>query len=163
MAIWTNADGLRVKFGADEGVPARVAEYTTDADERYVEIVLDADYLPTGASIFFDEYSLPEGAQISAWGLTSPSVDFAGGTSVAITAVDKDGTSNSVTISGAITTATLNGAGSVTKLDAGAVELANSKYLNLTTVGDYSAGKSTLKVFFLIPKVETDTLVWSKA
>lgn len=161
--VWVNADGLRVKFGIDEATPARVTEYTTDADQRYVEIVVDSGYLPAGGSIFFDEYSLPKGAQISGWGLTSPSTDYAGGTSIAITAVDKDGTSNVVTISGAITTATLNGAGSVTQLDAGAAELANSKYLRLTTVGTYTAGKSTLKVFFLVPKVETDTLVWNKS
>lgn len=159
---WVNDDGLRVKFGIEEATPARVTEYATDGDERYVEIVVDADYLPTGASIFFDEYSLPAGAQITAWGLTSPSTDYAGGTSIAVSAVDKDGTSNVVAISGAVTTATLNGAGSKTYLDAAGAELANSKYLRLTTVGDYSAGKSTLKVFYLVPKVETDTLVWTK-
>lgn len=159
---WTNADGLIVKFGVEEAIPARVTEYRTDADERYVEIVVDAAYLPATGSIYFDEYSLPRGAQISAWGLTSASTDYATGTSIAVTAVDKDGTSNSVAISGAIATATLNGVGSKTFLDPAAAELANSKYINLTTVGTFSAGKSTLKVFFVIPKVETDTLVWDK-
>lgn len=160
--VWVNADGLRVKFGTEEATPARVTEYTTDGDERYVEIVVDAAFLPAAGSIFFDEYSLPKGAQISGWGLSSPSTDYADGTSIAVTAVDKDGTSNSVTITGAIAIADLNGPGSRTFLDAVGAELANSKYLRLTTVGTFSAGKSTIRVFYLIPKVETDTLVWTK-
>lgn len=160
---WVNNDGLRVKFGIEEATPARVTEYTTDGDERYVEIVVDAAYLPAGDSIFFDEYSLPKGAQISGWGLSSPSVDYADGTSIAVTAVDKDGSSNSVSITGTVAIATLNGAGSKTFLDAAGAELANSKYLRITTVGTFSAGKSTIRVFYLVPKVETDTLVWNKS
>lgn len=159
--VWVNDDGLRVKFGTEEATPARVTEITNGDNLRTVEVVLDADFLPAGGTIFFDEYVFPEGGQIEAWETVAPSEDFAGGTSIAADLVDRDGTSNSVTVTGAVAIADLNAAGERTTLDT--TILTDQKYLRLTTVGTFTTGKSVFRIDISIPKDETDTLVWDKS
>lgn len=159
MATWINADGLHVNFGPDEAGPARVTEYRTHGPKRFVEIVIDADFLPAGGSMFFDEYTLPLNGNIERLEVGPESETWAGGTSIQVNAVDRDGTSNPVAIGAAITLANLNAMATQENLD---IQLTVMKRIQLTTVGTFTTGKGTIRVFFSVPKEESDTLAWDK-
>lgn len=153
-----NADGLNVNYGPDEAGPARVTEYRTDGPRRFVEILLDADFLPAAGAITFDEYTLPLDGNIESIEAGPDSEAFVGGTSIQVAGVDKDGT-NVVNIGTAFTLTELNTSVKKADLD---IQLTAMKKIRLTTAGTFTAGKGTLRLFFSVPKEEADTLVWDK-
>lgn len=65
MGTWTNADGLRIAFGADEGVAGKAGEYRVDGQERVVECVITLTGLGTSAAIQDQFVTLPAGAFIT--------------------------------------------------------------------------------------------------
>jgi len=153
-----NADGLNVNYGPDEAGPARVTEYKTDGPRRFVEIIVDADFLPASGTMFFDEYMFYSNGNIESIEVGPESETFADGTSINVSLVDKDGSSNAVSLT-TFTLAHLNAQEQVT-LD---VQLTAMKRVLLTTVGTFTAGKATIRIFYSVPKEEADTLVWNKS
>lgn len=157
MSTWINDDGLRVRFGASEGIPARVTEYSEGGPNRLTEIVLDVAFLPASDSILLDSYSFPEGAELVSYQVQPDSEAFDGGTEIEVTLVDfADGSSNPVSVV-TLTTANLNGMDSG-NLDSVAA-LAAPKAISLDVDGTYTAGKTTVLIKWTMPKDETDTLV----
>lgn len=153
-----NADGLNVNYGPAEAGPARVTEYRTHGPKRFVEIIIDADFLPASGTIQFDEYTLPLNGNIERLEVGPETETWAGGTSIQVNGVAKDGTAV-VAIGAAITLANLNAMATQENLD---IQLTEMKKISLTTVGTFTTGKGTIRVFFSVPKEETDTLVWDK-
>lgn len=153
-----NADGLNVNYGPAEAGPARVTEYRTHGPRRFVEIMVDADFLPATGSITFDEYKLPLNGNIESIEVGPETETFAGGTSIQVSGVNKDGT-NVVAIGAVFTLTDLNTQVKQV-LD---IQLTEMKQIRLTTVGTFTTGKATIRLFFSVPKEESDTLAWDKS
>lgn len=179
MAIWTNNDGLRVRFGVDETVPAKVTEYRTHGPRRFVEILIDPLLLPTVAEnsvILDDSYTLPEGAQIEDVDIFT-SDDFTAGTGTLNIGIIKREADATITtdvdaLVVAATVAELNTGGRnvagwvgdrVANGPGAGLRLENMVWL--TWEVDTAAivgGFATVRVYFSIPKEEGDTLAWDK-
>jgi hypothetical protein len=65
MGTWTNADGLRIAFGADEAVTGKAGEYKTYGAERVVEVSIALTGLGTSAAIQDQHVTVPAGAFIT--------------------------------------------------------------------------------------------------
>lgn len=179
MAIWTNADGLRVRFGLDEAVPAKVTEYRTHGPKRFVEILIDPSLLPTVAQnsvIIDDSYTLPIGAQIEDVQILA-SDDFTAGTgTLNIGIINRYPATPDITDVDALvvaaTVAELNTGGTNTSgwigvraKNGGGAGLRLEAMAWLTWEVDTAAivgGFATVRVYFSVPKEEGDTLVWDK-
>jgi hypothetical protein len=164
MATWINNDGLRVRLGADEAGPARVTEITNGDHLRTVEVIVDADFLPGSAQtagITLDSYILPRDAAIESISVAPEVETFAssGAATIQVRLVDPDGTDPD-NLGTALSIANLNGQNSQV-LD---VKPGEKKMINLLVgTADFTAGKTTLRIVFSIPKTESDTLVWDKS
>ena len=162
--VWINNDGLRVKFGIEETVPARVTEITNGDYQRTVEVVIDADYLPdetVTAGITLDSYIFPKDAAIEEISVSPETETWAsdGSATLQVRLVDPDGTDPD-NLGSAFSIANLNGQHSQT---VGALP-GELKMINLVVgVDSFNTGKGTLRITFSIPKEETDTLVWNKS
>ena len=169
MATWINDDGLPIQFGVDEGKFTKLAGYKTDGDQRYIEIVAEADHFPATTVTEVIDYTIriPEGAIISKVEVAPNAETFVGGTSIDVGLVDLDGTSNGDVdaVFAGQTLADLN-AGTVTAagVAVNGAALTSPKLLTWTPTGTFSAGVTTLRVFYVIPKVgdTVDTLVYTK-
>lgn len=162
--VWINNDGLRVKFGIEETIPARVTEITDGDYQRTVEVVIDADFLPdetVTTGITLDSYIFPKDAAIEEVSVSPESETWTsdGSATLQVRLVDPDGTDPD-NLGTTFSVANLNGQNSQT-VDVKPGEL---KMINLVVGTDaFNAGKGTLRIKFSIPKEETDTLVWNKS
>jgi hypothetical protein len=64
MTIWTNNDGLRVKFARDEAVKGQGGEYETDGAKRETIVVFDYTDIGSSAAVVDEHVYLPAGARI---------------------------------------------------------------------------------------------------
>lgn len=179
MPTWINDDGLEIKTGRDEAALGNVAGYRTNGRLRVVEIVVDADVLPTvaeGSTVITRKVVLPSGARIEKVEKSAESETFVGsGATLSIGLVDADdGTSNTDkdAIVDAATVAELNGdtAVALSADDSGwggavlGTVLSASKYLIWEVdTAEFSAGRCTFEIHFSIPKDASDTLVYTKS
>lgn len=171
--VWINADGLRVKFGTEEAEKARVTEVTGGSDTRVIEIVVDADSLPTVAEnsvIIDDSYVIPQGVVFQSVTITSDTAFSAGSGTLNIGIADRDGGTNVTDVDHLVVDATvteLNAGGSNEAgwIGAGIFDqpLAEAAYLTWeVNTAALVGGAATIRIEFSIPKVESDTLVWTK-
>lgn len=64
---WTNSDGLRLKFGTEEGTVGVGGEFRTNTSLREIEFDLDYSVFASataGANIVMDNVAVPNGARI---------------------------------------------------------------------------------------------------
>lgn len=160
---WVNADGLRVKFGTSEAVPARVAEYHTDGPTRFTEIMLDSSWLPAfGNTYLIDSYVFPKNAEITGYEVGPTETDFAGtGATLTINLVDLDGTSDVVALASTLSLTNLNTPSFNTDKD---ITLTKMKFIQLSVgTASYTDGSGKIRIRWESPKKESDTLAWSKS
>lgn len=66
MGTWTNADGLFIKFNADEVTAVSAGEYRYDGPYRVTEVEIPMTSLSTSANYFpSDTVTIPNGARIA--------------------------------------------------------------------------------------------------
>lgn len=180
---WLNADGLPVNFGLDEARLAVVTEYTTDGGERVIDIMIPnaAAFDATNEYFLSDKVTIPEGAIITNAKTKADSTDFAssGGGTISIgTTIDLLATSDALTdidsIVALASVAEMNAGGSgnsgtgIASPGDGTLvmnnPLAKTVYLTLSVdTAVFQAGVGGFEISYIIPKVEGDTLVYSKA
>lgn len=171
-----NADGLNWKYGIEEGDPALVTEYRSNGPKRYVEVLLDAAFTPAVAdnSVIIDQsYAIPKGAMIEHVEIQT-TTDFTGSGTLNVGITDQDGGTTIQDVDALVVAATIaeintggkDIAGWVgTRVNSAGTGTALEESVYLTWEVDTAAlvaGKATIRVFYAIPKVETDTLVWNK-
>lgn len=95
MGIWTNNDGLTLKYGPTKTIPATLGEYRHDGALNCIEIVLDQTQMPlvTANSVVIDkEMILPIGSIIERIEMTNKTAFTSGGAAtVNIGLVNLDG------------------------------------------------------------------------
>lgn len=179
MAEYKNNDGLVWRYGTDEAKDSNIGAYSYDGDLHYVEIMVKASETPAVAdnSVLLDSvFALPKGAVLERVEKTSPTTTFVGtGATLNIGLVDQsDGTSNADAdaVVTEITLTELNAVGSANEagwLGAAvnatpAVGLANAKLITWeVNTAALTAGECVFRIFWRIPKVDEDTLVWDKS
>src|SRR6266403_4397395 len=122
---WTNQDGLFIRFGDKEGVPAKYGEYKTFGPTRLVEAKVDfSDFAAFGTrTILSNEGEIPKGAHIEKVEIEVETA-FVGATAtlslglIGLDRVTLTGLGNTV-LANAVTVATLT-VGSITTLIVGA-------------------------------------------
>lgn len=178
---WLNSDGLPVYFGRSEAKKGAVAGYTTDGDERCIEVVINdiADFNATDEYLLSDKVCLPVGAVVTRVQVGPYSEVFAssGGGTVSIGVVDDDFASNNDidALLALASVAEMNGAGLGNDGDGKAspgdgasvtaAPLTKRQFLTLSVdTAVFQTGAGSVKIYFAIPKGSaTDTLVYSKS
>lgn len=176
--MWTNADGLQVRFGSDWADPAlrknRAGTLRTAGAIKQIEYDLDFQHLPVGVNFSADlnndgtkdgfyngDVSIPANASIvSAYIVMGATA--VGGTSIAVGLYQANGTAisaNGIVTATAGVTANLtagkriNGDGAFTATAAGTAGIgATAGYIGITTVGTFTAGKGRLVILYIDPK-----------
>lgn len=179
-ASWINDDGLPIWFGLDEAILAKVSEYTTDGGERVIDVMIPnaAAFNATDDYVLDERVSLPEGAIITNVKTKANSTAFAssGSGTISIGVIDTDYASNMDidAIVALASVAELNAGGSGNSgtgvaspgdgvLVQGAA-LTKIQYLTISVdTAVFQGGAGGFEISYIIPKVETDTLVYSKA
>lgn len=150
--VWTNADGLPVRFGETQGVRGANAGVTTGAG-KHRELVLEVDLTGparttytadpgnTGSNTAFAglDTPIPAGAYIVSQRVITE-VTPAGGTNWSVGTYQKNGTVDNA--AGIRTTAGADGAQVAT-------QLAADRYLAVVTTGTYTAGKVKIVVTYM--------------
>jgi hypothetical protein len=177
--VWTNADGLRVKFGVEEAEKALVTEITSGDYKRTIEILVDPARLPAVADnsvLIDDSYVIPAGAQFTSVEILTSDAFTAGTGILNVGITDADGGSALTDVDAFVVGAT------VAELNIGGVNLSGwigdlvndgttagttplSKAGLLTWEVDTAAivgGYATIRIQFSLPKAHGDTLVWTK-
>lgn len=159
--VWTNNDGLRIKFGAEKTVPALGGESSTDGMNRTVTLNVDWDdlaafgtekvisegvFIPSGAVLLSSEFHVSTAFAGTDATLTLGLVD-----EDRVTEYDADGIDVAVAQTALTAGATIvNDGAAVGKV------IANSgtPVMITATVGtaDFTAGKGQLVVKYYIPK-----------
>ena len=171
-ASWTNDDGLNIDYGTNEAKKTAVAEYEFDGPERMVEVVIaDASvYNATDEYVLSDKYVLPAGAVITRAQMGEVTTAFAssGAGTISIGTVDTDMSSNgdidSIMALAAVAELVSEGTAAFDgTLVANHTALASEKLLTLSVdTAVYQAGAGTVRIFWVVPKKFSDTLVWAK-
>lgn len=181
--MWTNADGLQVRFGQDWVDPAlrknRAGSLRVAGARKQIEVDVDLKYLPTGVNFSADlnndgtkdgfyngDVSIPANSSITDVFLVMGE-GAVGGTSIAVGLFQANGTAISAT--GLITATAgvtanmalgdrINGDGAFTAATAGTNGIgANRGFIGITTVGTFTAGKGRLVIEYIDPQpVPTD-------
>ena len=173
--VWTNDDGLRVKFGLDKAVHRNIGAYTNFGPVHQLEILVDHSELPAvadGQVILNDAFAIPAGALIEDVEVMVPTeaVDSAGDAlTFCLGGIDQDRSSNADT-DGFIVDATqaeLNAGGENTAGWVGAyvgTTLSTSKLLTWeVNAAAATAGTFTIRIRWSVPPKNEDTLAWSKS
>lgn len=176
--MWTNADGLQVRFGEDWADPAlrknRAGTLRVAGARKQVEVDLVLKLLPAGAVNFSADLNndgtkdgfyngdvhLPAYASITDVYLVSGET-AAGGTNIKVglfqangTAIDDDGL---ITATAGVTAnmaigERINGDGALTSATAGTASVgANPAFIGVTATGTFTAGKARLVVEYIDP------------
>lgn len=177
--VWTNDDGLTIKFGTAEAVFRNIGAYSQDGPVHWVEVLVDHSELPAvadNAVILNDNFAIPAGAIIEGVEIRVPTEAFTGtGATFCLGTANKDGTG--------IDTDALIDEATLTELNAGGtndsgwatsntlegvsprVPLAAPKLLTWeVNTAALTAGKTVIRVFWSVePKNAVDTLVWNKS
>ncbi len=173
QSTWVNADGLEVKFGLDEAIHGNLGSYSKLGPVHEEELLIKFDELPAVASnsvIVSRSFLLPKGAFIESVEFLKPSTTFVGGTvTFDVGIVDaSDGTSNADpnALVDAMTLAEINAGGSNIAgwagVAVGAVLARTSMVTWEQNTAAYTAGETSVRIKWYVPKVDTDTLVWTK-
>lgn len=176
--MWTNADGLEVRFGSDWADPAlrknRPGTLRVAGARKQIEVDIDLKLLPVGVNFSADrnndgtkdgfyagDVRLPANASITDVFLVMGETAV-GGTSIAVGTYQQNGTAIAAT--GLITATAgvtanmtvgkrINGDGALTAATAGTGGVgANPAYIGITTVGTFTAGKGRLVVEYIDPQ-----------
>jgi hypothetical protein len=176
---WLNDDGLPIYFGIDEARLAVVTEYETDGAERVIDIMIpDASlFNATDEYLLSDKFNLPIGCIITNVKTKANSTAFASSGSgvISIGTVESDFATNSDidSIVALASVAELNAGGDgnsgtgVSSPGDGVLVQAgvSTKILYLTLSVDtavFQTGAGGFEISYIIPKTQTDTLVYSK-
>lgn len=178
---WINSDGLPVLYGVEEAADRAIGEFGNLDGLRWVEVRLKASELPTvaeNAVVYQRTYRLPREAVIYQVELGKPTTAWAGTGVLSIGIVDEDETTNLDTdfFVVAATVAELNaggraGPGTATTLGwEGAstnttpqVPFASQKKITVEVdTAAITAGESTLYIYWTVPNIQDDTLVYDK-
>lgn len=167
MGTWQNSDGLRVKFGTDEGTSTHPAGSYSLGDEQVIEVVITLSELTATETILNDAVWVPANSHITRVEVMTL-VAAATGTAIDVGLIDQD-YSTEIDYNGflaAYATATMNAVGEVNTL----YEVGSSPTTGLTTVGAlvgqevtntgyisasrtdataFTAGKIKLKIFYV--------------
>jgi hypothetical protein len=172
--VWHNDDGLVVRFGTERTEKAKVAEYTTDGDRRFLEVVLLWSDLPAvadGVTIISEEVRLPDGAWVEEVELvvTTEFDSAADGATLNIGTIDLDRSSNGDT-DGFVVAATegelavgqtSNVAGWVGDHVDGPA-LTSPKLITVEVDGEaFTAGEGVARIWYIMPVLSSDTLIQS--
>lgn len=158
MAYWTNADGLVIKSGTDEGKVAKVGVYAgTYKGIHVAEAVFTyADLAAYGTdTVLSDTLALPDGARITAAAIYvetaftsggSATLEFGALRSDRSTAYDADGFVAATAVASLTAGATITGSGALVN-----TTLANDALLTVTArVANFTAGKARVRVEYYI-------------
>lgn len=179
---WLNGDGLPVNFGLDEARLAVVTEYENDAAERVIDIMIPDASLFDATNEYFlsDKVTIPAGAIITNAKTKPNSTAFASSGSGTIsigTTIDLSATADTLTdidsIVALASVAEMNAGGSgnsgtgVASPGDGvlvqAAPLAKTVYLTLSVdTAVFQTGAGGFEISYVIPKTQTDTLVYVK-
>jgi hypothetical protein len=162
MGTWTNADGLRIAFGADEAVTGKAGEYRVDGQERVVECVITMTPLTTSAVIQDQFVTLPAGAFITAVKVLTTTAITSSGSGVLNVGLQRLDRSTELDYDGliaALPVASFNAAGETVSLTEGATyhgallgtELAYPGYITADyDTADFTAGTCRVQIFYTI-------------
>ena len=162
MTIWTNADGLRVKFARDMVVSGQGGEYATSGPQRLTEVTVDYTDIGSSSAVVDEHIFVPAGARIEKVEFVTETAFTSGGsatldiglvrTSDYSTAIDADGLVAAAALS------TINAAGETNTYIIGATgvgalvgtTLANegSVVVNYGTAA-FTAGKGRLVIEYI--------------
>jgi hypothetical protein len=167
MGIWTNADGLTIKWGRDEGTSGTTGQYGDPFEGNHIiEARVDLTKYAPGTNIILDDYiHFPKGFRIERVAVYTE-VAAVGGTSVDFgfiandraTEIDYDG------LVAALPIANYNAQGKRTLLEVGSTGAgalvgtvttpsAVGAYPTVKTTGTFTAGVILLRVTFHRPLV----------
>lgn len=178
---WINSDGLPVLFGVEEAAERNIGEFGNIDGLRWVEIKLKFDDLPAvadGSVVLERTYKIPEGAVINSVEIGRPTTDWVGaGATLNIGSIDDDETSNA-DVDYFVQEATIDelnlggktrdgladpGWGGGGHFSDPAVPFATAKKLTVeVNTAAITAGEATLYIFWSIPNIDADTLVYTK-
>lgn len=158
MPVWTNADGLKVKFALDNGA-TEAESGVTQMDTHTLEVVLDSADLPAAADAAEDIAHLPANAVITdaflvcntAWAGTSPTLTIGLVQSDGSTVIDADGIDAAIDADGVQAAAGDMVACDGALVDKTATIGGNRGWVYATTGGTVTAGKSTLYLRYFVP------------
>jgi len=161
---WTNQDGLFIRFGDKEGVPAKYGEYKTFGPTRLVEAKIDfSDFAAFGTrAILSNEGEIPKGAHIEKIEVEVETA-FVGATAtlslglIGLDRVTLTGLSDTA-LAAAITVATLT-LGSITTIQVGASFVGTlvgaggnlpvpALLTALVGTANFSAGSAKVRIFY---------------
>lgn len=161
--VYKNKDGLVWRYGIEEADLTNIAGYRTHGDLRYVEVVLKGSDVPASSAVINDNLVLPKGAQIVKAEWSKANVTVVGG-NLSIGLIDADkaaGNAAPTALLNANTPANLNADGTGAGAAIGTV-LAKSKKVTWLASAPITAGETTIRIFYRVPKNEVDTLVYVK-
>lgn len=165
MGIWTNADGLTIKWGRDEGTSGNTGQYGTTFEGNHVlESKIDLTKITPGTNVILDDYiHFPKGFRLERVVIYTE-VAAVGGTSIdtgfiandRVTEIDYDG------LVAALGVANYNAVGKKTNLDLGSAgagalvgtlttPAAVGAYPTIKTTGTFTAGVILQRLIFHRP------------
>lgn len=162
MGTWTNADGLRIAFGADEATAGKAGEYRVDGQERVVEVVVTMTPLTTSAVIQDQFVTLPAGAFITAVKVLTTTAITSSGSGVFNLGLQRLDRSTELDYDGliaALPVASFNAAGETVELTEGVTyhgaligtELAYPGYITADyDTADFTAGTCRVQIFYTV-------------
>jgi hypothetical protein len=151
-STWTNADGLRVGFGARDSKNAAAATVQTEGNICVMQFPFDYDVVETiGTAPSSTSIPIPANATIMR-GNIRVTTAFAGGTSInfgtmdsAGTAIDADG------LDAAVAVADMDAVGDVVTFDGAQIgkRIASDAYFGIQYTGTYTAGRGVVTIEYL--------------
>lgn len=161
---WINNDGLRIKFGAEEGQAGAGGEYVTTGPQRMVELTI-ADMTALGANAAVQEHHvvIPKGARIEKVETITVTAITSGGAAALNVGLVKADRSTELDFDGLIAAAaiaTINAAGGSQSLVVGSTgagaligtTLAENGILTADyDTAAYTAGKLVIRVYYSFP------------
>ena len=161
--VYKNKDGLVWRFGAEEADLTNIAGYRTHGDLRYIEVVLKGADVPLTPAVINDNLVVPKGAQITKVEWFKANVAVAGG-NLSIGLIDADKAAGNAVVGGLVSAATpanLNADGVGSGAQIGDVQT-KARKVTWSASAAITAGETTIRIFYRIPKNETNTLVYVK-
>ena len=163
MATYTNADGLYLRWGQDEGAAGKAGEYSRMGPRHHVQVEIDLATLATGATVLDNFVVLPIGARLESVNVITDVAVTSGGSAVLnVGLVRTDGTT-AIDIDGlvaALPIASFNAAGEQITLTQGVTYGGALLGTSLTNpaklVADYdtaafTAGRVAVSIFWYVP------------
>lgn len=165
---WTNADGLYLKTGTDEGALSNAGAFRNDGPYHVAELTLfDLTDLGTARTIFDDVTIFPKGARVERVDIVTETAVTSSGSgvlNVGLVRTDRSTTYDDDGFIAALPVASFNAVGETVSFTAGVqyggaflgTTLANAGlFVADYDTADFTAGKVVIRVYYRFPVTNT--------